>query len=368
MIILNEENTLAISVIVPLYNAERYIDECLRSILNQTFQNFEVIVVDDGSTDDSVNKVKNLMPEFNGRLKLIERDKNSGGPAIPRNIGLGFARGKYVCFIDNDDLFTENALNDFYTIAESTQADVVHAESFLSPKNNEEHIDENTEFNIDSAQSNDFVDSPILENLNMPERLSAFHLKRYWFVWNKLIRRDFLIKNQIYFPDIVASDDLVFSFYCTCLAKRYVRIPNICNIYRRRDGSLSHESLTVEDYMHKWVTVLIKIIKYMSEFMNQQEFFIINPGFKYIALEIAMKDIFFFIGRVYKKFKPQFVAEFLEREFLNCQGDNVTLMTYFFSASNVFRMQMDNLNQTIIEKNKQILELENKLKRLKKRK
>ena len=202
----------------------------------------------------------------------------------------------------------------------------------------------------------------------MPERLSAFHLKRYWFVWNKLIRRDFLIKNQIYFPDIVASDDLVFSFYCTCLAKRYVRIPNICNIYRRRDGSLSHESLTVEDYMHKWVTVLIKIIKYMSEFMNQQEFFIINPGFKYIALEIAMKDIFFFIGRVYKKFKPQFVAEFLEREFLNCQGDNVTLMTYFFSASNVFRMQMDNLNQTIIEKNKQILELENKLKRLKKRK
>ena len=77
----------AVSVIIPMYNAEKYIGECLESLLLQTFQDFEVIVVDDCSTDNSFSIVESYIPKFDGRLKLTKTEKNSGGGGyVPRNI------------------------------------------------------------------------------------------------------------------------------------------------------------------------------------------------------------------------------------------------------------------------------------------
>ena len=92
------ETLPAISVIIPVYNAEKYIQQCLSSILIQTFQDYEVIVVDDCSTDDSIKIIELMMPIFKDKLKLIKRSKNSGSPAIPRNIGMRCSRGKYISF------------------------------------------------------------------------------------------------------------------------------------------------------------------------------------------------------------------------------------------------------------------------------
>jgi len=100
----------AISIIIPLYNAERYIGELLDSILAQTFQNFEVVIVDDCSTDNSRQVVESYLPSFNvGRndiLKIIKTKKNSGNPGTPSNIGIKNSRGKYIFLLDNDMLFT----------------------------------------------------------------------------------------------------------------------------------------------------------------------------------------------------------------------------------------------------------------------
>ena len=86
----------AISVIIPMYNSEKYIAECLNSILVQTFQNFEVIVVDDCSTDNSVEIAKSYEEKFDGRLKIFKTKKNSnGGGYVPRNLGLNLSCGKY---------------------------------------------------------------------------------------------------------------------------------------------------------------------------------------------------------------------------------------------------------------------------------
>ena len=76
-----------VSVIVPMYNAENYIGELLESLLSQTLKNFEVIIVDDCSTDESFNIVQNYLPKFAGRLNLLKMKQNSGGPSIPRNKG-----------------------------------------------------------------------------------------------------------------------------------------------------------------------------------------------------------------------------------------------------------------------------------------
>ena len=81
-----------ISVIIPLYNAEKFIRECLISVLASKFKDYEVLVVDDCSTDNSLAEVKKLLPHFNGRLKIFSTEENSGGPGVPRNIGIKILR------------------------------------------------------------------------------------------------------------------------------------------------------------------------------------------------------------------------------------------------------------------------------------
>ena len=129
----------AISVIIPMYNAQQYVRECLDSLLAQTFQDFEVIVVDDCSTDNSFAVVKNYMPRFKGRLRLAQTAKNSGGGGyIPRNIGLEMATGEYVYFMDADDFILLSALETLYEAAIIYDADVVYFSShyWLSSKTN----------------------------------------------------------------------------------------------------------------------------------------------------------------------------------------------------------------------------------------
>ena len=121
-------STPAVSVVIPLYNAEKYIGACLTSILNQTFQDFEVIVVDDCSTDSSCAVVESFIPKFGERLKLLHTEKNSGGAGVPSNIGIENSRGKYIYVMDDDDLILDATLETLYKSAEDFQADVVFME------------------------------------------------------------------------------------------------------------------------------------------------------------------------------------------------------------------------------------------------
>ena len=108
---------MKVSVIIPVYNAEKYLRGCLESILNQTFADFEVIVVDDCSTDNSLAIAESFLEKFGGRLKIISLPKNTGNASVPRNEGLRFSRGEYVFFMDNDDLILDNALETLYNFA-----------------------------------------------------------------------------------------------------------------------------------------------------------------------------------------------------------------------------------------------------------
>ena len=121
-----------ISVIIPMYNAEKFIRQCLISVLASKFGDYEVIVVDDCSTDNSVAEVEKLSPYFDGRLKILHTEANSGNAVIPRNVGIRHTAGKYVAFVDADDFILPNALGELFDAAENFQADVVHTEKFFS--------------------------------------------------------------------------------------------------------------------------------------------------------------------------------------------------------------------------------------------
>lgn len=101
------QNDPLISIIIPVYNAQEYILHTINSVLEQSYQTFEIIVVDNCSTDNSRTLIKNIQ---DNRISLIELDYNSGGPARPRNIGLENAKGDYVAFLDADDIWERNKL------------------------------------------------------------------------------------------------------------------------------------------------------------------------------------------------------------------------------------------------------------------
>lgn len=113
---------IMISVIIPVYNAEDYIDTPLRSLLKQSFQNFEVILVNDGSTDNSVDVIRKII-KTNTRFKIINQ-KNSG-PGSARNKGVSEAKGQYISFLDSDDYFEPNFLEEMYKVAVDEDADIV---------------------------------------------------------------------------------------------------------------------------------------------------------------------------------------------------------------------------------------------------
>ena len=112
-------NSDLISIIVPLYNSEKYIHETILSVVNQTYPNWELIIIDDCSSDNSVNIVKKFM-QNDKRVKLITNDVNFGSAAKPRNIGIRHAKGQYIAFLDSDDVWDKNKLQEQLEYMRST--------------------------------------------------------------------------------------------------------------------------------------------------------------------------------------------------------------------------------------------------------
>ena len=115
-----QNNIPLVSVVMPVFNAAKFISQTLESLLYQTMTDFEVVAVDDCSTDNSVEVLQSFTAHFNGRLKVIKLATNSGTPDTQRNVGIQTAHGKYVTFLD--DLFTPTAFEDLSKVGRTTFA------------------------------------------------------------------------------------------------------------------------------------------------------------------------------------------------------------------------------------------------------
>ncbi len=161
-----------ISVIVPVYNVEKYLDKCIESIVNQTYKDLEIILVDDGSTDSSP-KICDEFADKDERIKVIH--KQNGGVSSARNIGLEHAKGDFIGFVDSDDYIDSNMyellLNDLIV----NNSDISVCSAFLVDNNNETKPD-----NIVKTQV-----------LNKEEAVKFLSYKMNNSLWNKLFRKDF---------------------------------------------------------------------------------------------------------------------------------------------------------------------------------
>ena len=231
----NNHLSPAISVIIPMYNVEKYIEECLLSVLIQTFQDYELIIVDDCSTDNSVTIIESIAPKFNGKLNLIKLEKNSGNAGTPRNIGIDIAKGKYIYFLDGDDVLTHTALEELYSFTTDETIDIIHTDNNMVPfkfdadindyVDTDELIDNKTKLRIVGSGR---YDKPTFETTDLSERIIHFTYRKFFTtVWRNLYRRDFIINNHIRFIDSTLLEDDIFTLECLCLAKKILNIPNV---------------------------------------------------------------------------------------------------------------------------------------------
>ena len=188
-----------ISVVIPAYNVEKYFEKCLQSVVSQTYTDLEIIIVDDGSSDNTLNIAKSF-GDKDSRIKIFEQ-KNAGAGAA-RNYGIKQATGEYIIFLDSDDYFEENMLESMYDRIVVTGSDVCVVKSW--------EFDDNTgeECLIDYSIIDGFV--PDSDEFNWKTNGKyIFNFCNGW-PWDKLYRRTFIEEHDIRFQEIRTSNDTFF--------------------------------------------------------------------------------------------------------------------------------------------------------------
>ena len=268
-----------------MYNVEKYIGALLESLLTQTFQDFEVIVVDDCSTDNSCAVVESYVTKFGGRLKLSRMEKNSGGPGAPSNKAVALSRGKYVYVMDDDDLLVNNALEILYNYAEKFNADVVQMDKVLEFVTNTEKPFPDMKELLMSHRKSFHVDKPTIETDTLPERIIDFCKGKFtWQAWAALVKRDLLMENNIIFPSLKSSADIIWTIEIILYAKIFLHIPDICYIYRHRPNSITRSLQNLKDRIKFWMDINFEGIKFLDGLLERQKFFQENPQYKWILL------------------------------------------------------------------------------------
>lgn len=207
-----------VSVIIPVYNVEKYIDRCLKSLVNQTFKDYEVIVVNDGSPDNSQKIIDKYTKKYHKLIKSVI--KENGGQGSARNLGIELSKGKYVMFVDSDDYIEKTMIEELYSKVEEGY-DIVACNNYIEYENGQklEDIDESIYFN---KEKNYLFSKPA--------------------VWNKIFLKDIIVKNKIKFREKLWYEDFDFTINIYGLTDKIGFVPKPLYNYIIREGSTMNNS------------------------------------------------------------------------------------------------------------------------------
>ncbi len=260
-------NNILISLIVPVYNVEDYIEECIQSLINQTFQRFEVLFVDDCGTDNSIKIINDYINSQKiANARIIQREKN-GGLSAARNSGIEKARGDYLYFLDSDDYIDDYTIEAFANVIQSGSYDVVIANYIKFPK---------------QELCSNSLNEEILRGFDIQE--NYYNNKIVVTAWNKLINRDFLVKNNLYFENGIIHEDVIWSFLVMSKAKSLFYISKPTYLYRVRDNSIMTNS-----FGEKNINSLERILDVMSLQKDIMSSAIAREFFYKKCLEFSLK-------------------------------------------------------------------------------
>ena len=338
--------------------------------MEQTFRDFEVIVVDDCSTDSSPVIVRSYEEKFNGRLIFTKMKVNTGGGGEPRNKGLLFSRGEYVFFMDADDALTPTALEEMYNLAKEFEADVVYCEKYYVSEGTGQTFKNNIRVADTNLQTGGFVKKPTLETDNLVERIQKATTWKYWVTpWQRFVSRKLLTENEITFPSLIGSNDVGWSFEVLFCAKRFLRVPNLCYIWRMHEESNTLRRRPIDKLIHKWLDRTVRGLKIIDEFMQKMPFFQQHQDCRYAVLRFFADSDFNSIFPASLYIPPNIFYEIVRVEFSKELGDHAVVVATLASLVNLYqRILRDNtnqFNQFAAQAQKRIAELEGELKRRK---
>ena len=306
-----------VSVIIPVFNTEKYLRKCLDSVCNQTLSDIEIICIDDCSTDDSLNILKEYALKDN-RIKLIEFKENKGA-AVARNLGIDEAKGEYIGFIDSDDYpETELFYEHLYNNAKEKDADI----SKGAYKDSETgYIDET-------------INAKILENKN--NFCSTY--------CSAIFRNDFIKDNNIKFPELRDMEDPVFAFKCALKANKVEVVPECNLIITKRDNSITSKVPTIEQIKDK-----IKGLKLIFDLgVEKNQSYVLAYWLATIVLDTVKNNIpsneeylMYYASEFFNKVKENenFVDEFCKI--------SPELYKYFVNNKNFYYFDKDTLKRKI---------------------
>lgn len=219
---------MSVSVIVPVFNSEKYLQKCIESLLNQSLSELEIIIIDDASSDGSKEILKKYLTDK--RIKVVSKPVNEGVSAA-RNDGINIATREYIGFVDSDDYVAKDMFEKMYQSAIDQRADVVSAGHVNWDEENNSMISHPSPLpannNIDSAQ--------------MRRYLSQSNKTRFlWYAWRNIYKRDMLNTNNILFEkDIKIGEDSIFNLKAFYYAKRTYVMNEQFYYYRDTPNSLT---------------------------------------------------------------------------------------------------------------------------------
>ena len=234
-------NNIELTIIIPIYNVEEYIEKCLKSILNKNYNNIEIILVNDGTKDNSMKIIEKYL--IDSRIKVI--NKENGGLSSARNIGLSHSSGKFISFIDSDDWIDIDKLMKIFSIIKKENLDLIIGNGYRYPEMKKIHLakytgtDSGLHFFEDMLEKEDYLET----------------------VWKCIYKKKFLKENNIKFIEKLLHEDTPYTFECLVKAKK-IKIVDICfYFYRQREGSIIFTK-TKKNTVH----ILYGLSKMLSEY------------------------------------------------------------------------------------------------------
>lgn len=217
-----------VTFVVPMYNMEKYIDKCIQSILMQSLGCMEILVVDDGSTDQGIKIIKQYEEQYDF-IRIIQKD--NGGISSARNRGIAEAKGKYICFIDSDDFYHKDFAGEFYELCEKWDLDIIRGWYDI--------YDEQTEQYLTHPFPNIDFDGKCLTGYKFLEKTIDYKANEV-VPWLGFFRRQYIIQNNIKFPEGISyeEDHLFFLEVLLCSDEcKAMLCNNSFYSYRKRAGS-----------------------------------------------------------------------------------------------------------------------------------
>lgn len=292
-----------VSIIVPVYNVEKYLDKCLNSLINQSLQNIEIIIVNDGTKDNSIKIIQKYM-DIDNRIVLVNQENQ--GLSCARNTGLAIAKGEYIGFVDSDDYVEHSMYEKMYNIAKKYDSDLVNCNVI-------DVYEDCIKTSLTLKNEQIFIHKVGVEN----------YLKKYFSnigiaVWHKLYKKEIIDKFDLRFVsnNVIYSEDLLFNLCYILHINKVSILDESLYYYVRRENSITTATTSKKNMMKRCIKIVelfddysrlqnLSLDTYISYLFNEQFYFGLSNvnqlNFNCIKEEISIaRESYLFNRYIYK--------------------------------------------------------------------